>query len=98
MCEERPKKFISCRTKSDRSRFDRVLAQTLGHTLNESVTVLLSENDAAVTVLICLPESDWFVGGGGGGGVGGNNFPLVLVSIALWEISVVADPVISSAC
>ncbi len=32
------------------------------------------------------------------GGARGSNFGLVLVSIALWEISVVADPVISSAC
>lgn len=39
------------------------------------------------------------VGGGRVEGVvRGSNFGLVLVSIALWEISVVADPVISSAC
>ena len=59
----------------------------------------LRKNDTAVFIPLFVsqkPDSDWLVGVGGG--VRGSNFGLVLVSIALWEINVVADPVISSAC
>lgn len=47
---------------------------------------------------ICLPNAWIWLVHEREVGVRGSNFGLVLVSVALWEISIVADPVISSAC